>query len=125
MYLQIIFHEGCQLLNIFSLVGIIQRSHDACHRPTPFQGDYIEFKSFIEKSFSLKHHLLWHCQCRMEYSSCFRMEYLPCFYSGLHWIYIGSLRIINNIINHLRFDRAKLHGCFTTVSLLFVFAELL
>ena len=109
IHLQRIFHGGYQLLNIFYPAIIIQRSHDTSHRPMPFQGDYIEFKSFIKKSFILKQHL----HCRVKYSSCF--------YSGFHQIYIESFRIINNMIHHLRFDGTKLHGCFTTVILSFFF----
>ena len=75
IHLQRVFHGDYQLLNIYPAT-IIQRSHDTSHRPMPFQRDYIEFKSFIKKSFILKQHLHWHCQCRVKYSSCF--------YSGFH-----------------------------------------
>lgn len=79
---------------------IIHRHPDASHRPTPFQGDHIEFKVFIEKYFS---------KALSPLVLPMRNEI---FILLLFWGSAGqteSLRIINDPLNHLRFD-----GCFTT-----------
>ena len=75
LYPQRIFHEACQLLYIFNPLCILQKGPDAPSDPHPFKEIIRSSRALPKSCFFPKPYLFCCCQCMMEYSTCFYLDF--------------------------------------------------